>query len=117
MKNVQPAFNFLDEGDCTPNWYQKIKLHMIFDVKMDFTRKARLVAGGLMTDTPSYLTYSSVVSRDSILLGLLLAALNDLDVLSCDIRNAYLNAPCHEKVWCIAAVLNLDPAKATQSSL
>jgi hypothetical protein len=102
MKNVQPAFNFLDEGDCAPNGYQKIKLHMIFDVKMDFTRKARLVAGGHMTDTPASLTYSSVVSRDSVRLGLLLAALNDLDVLSCDIGNAYLNAPCREKVWCIA---------------
>ena len=61
---------------------------MIFDVKMDFTRKARLVAGGHMADTPASLTYSSVVSRDSVRLGLLLAALNDLDVLSCDIGNA-----------------------------
>ena len=100
MKNVQPAFNFLDEWDCAPNGYQKIKLHMIFDVKMDFTRKACLVAGGHMPDTPASLTYSSVVSRDIVCLGLLLAALNDLDVLSYEIGNAYLNAPCREKVWC-----------------
>ncbi|KAL7524182.1 hypothetical protein ACHAWF_000848, partial [Thalassiosira exigua] len=60
MKNVQPAFNFLDDGDCAPNGYQKIKLHMIFDVKMDFTRKARLVAGGHMADSLASLTYSSV---------------------------------------------------------
>ena len=26
-------------------------------------------------------------------------ALNDLDVLSCDIQNAYLTAPCQEKFW------------------
>jgi hypothetical protein len=29
----------------------------------------------------------------------LIAALNDLDVLACDIQNAYLNTPTHEKVW------------------
>ena len=39
---------------------------MIFDVKMDFTRKARFVAGGHTTETPTALTYSSVVSRDSV---------------------------------------------------
>jgi len=27
------------------------------------------------------------------------AALNDLDILAADIVNAYLNAPCHEKIW------------------
>jgi hypothetical protein len=40
--------------------YQEIKCHVIFDVKMDFTRKARFVAGGHMTETPGSLTYSSV---------------------------------------------------------
>ena len=46
--------------------YQEIKCHMIFDVKMDFTHKARFVArGDLKTPTPN-VTYSSVVSRDSV---------------------------------------------------
>jgi hypothetical protein len=31
-----------------------------------------------------------------------LAALNDLDIMSCDIGNAYLNAPCREKIWFVA---------------
>ena len=40
---------------------------MIFDVKIeDFRRKARLGAGGHMTDTPKYMTYSSVVSRYTV---------------------------------------------------
>ncbi len=51
---------------AAPIGYQKIPLHFVFDVKMDFTWKARLVAGGHMTDTPASLTYSSVVSRDSV---------------------------------------------------
>ena len=45
------------------------------------------------------MTYSSVVSRDSVRLAFMIAALNDLDVSSTDIGNAYLNAECREKVW------------------
>ena len=79
--------------------HTEITCHMVFDVKMDLTRKARLVAGGHLTDAPSSLTYSSVVSRDSIRIAFLLASLNNLKVLACDIGNAYLNAPCREKIW------------------
>ena len=43
-------------------------------------------------------TFASVVSRDTVRLFFLLAALNDLDLLSCDIQNAYLAAPNKEKV-------------------
>ena len=47
---------------------------------------------------PAQSTYASVVSRDSVRIGFLIAALNDLDILARDIGNAYLNAPCKEKV-------------------
>ena len=30
------------------------------------------------------------------------AALNDLDILACNIQNAYLTAKCREKMWTIA---------------
>ena len=55
-----------------------------------------------MTETPATLTYSSVVSRDSVRIALTLAALNDLQVMSCDIQNAYLTADCREKIWTYA---------------
>jgi hypothetical protein len=71
---------------------------MIFDIKMDFTRKARFVAGGHVTDPPTSITYSSVVARDSVRLAFLIAALNDLEILAADIGNAYLNAPTRERV-------------------
>jgi hypothetical protein len=57
------------------------------------------VAGGHMTETPESITYSSVVSRDSIRIAFLIAGLNDMDVLAGDVTNAYLNAPCREKIW------------------
>ena len=106
MKNVRIAFDIYD-GDIhelRKKGYTKIDCHIIFDIKMgeNFRRKARLVAGGHKTDTPSSITYSSVVSRDSVRIALLIAALNDLNVLSCDIQNAYLTAPCREKI-CIVA--------------
>ena len=76
---------------------------MIFNVKMSgLIQKARLVAGGHMTDTPSSITYSSMVSHDSVRVAFLVATLNDLDVMSADIGNAYLNAPNKEKIWTVA---------------
>jgi hypothetical protein len=79
--------------------FQEIKCHIIFDVKMDFTRKARFVAGGHLTDAPGSMTYSSVFSRDSIRIAFIVAGLNDLELLAGDVTNAYLNAPCRERIW------------------
>lgn len=111
MKNVRVAFEKLDgvtesqmrSGKARPG-FKYVGVHMVFDIKMDgqFTRKARLVADGHTTDAPSSITYSSVVSRDSVRLGLLIASLNDLDLAACDIGNAYLNAQCREKLWTLA---------------
>ena len=63
-----------------------------------FTRKARFVAGGHTIYPPSSISYSSVVSRESVCIAFILAALNDLKIISCDIGNAYLNAPCRENI-------------------
>jgi hypothetical protein len=110
MKKVMVAFEYDDT--LTPEQartdkskyvgFQEITCHIIFDVQMDLTRKARFVADGHLTEPPVSVTYSSVVSRDSVRLAFLLAALNDLDIVACDVGNAYLNAPCREKIWFVA---------------
>ena len=82
--------------------FQEIKCHIIFDVKMDLTWKARFLAGGHLTEAPPSITYSSVVSRDSVTFASLIAALNDLEIFACDFGNAYLNTPCREKIWFVA---------------
>ena len=79
--------------------YQEIGCHLVFDVKMTFDRKVRFVAGGHTTETPASISYSSVVSRESVRLAFLIAELNGVDIMSCDLENAYLNAPCREKIW------------------
>ena len=104
MGNVLVAFEFNDK-DKIPVAHEHVRLHWVFDVKMDsLTRKAHLVANGNETADPKTMTFSSVVSRDSVRLFFTLAALNDLDILSADIQNAYLSAPLHpdEKYWVTA---------------
>jgi len=67
MKNVRIAFKVLDDGEVVPPCFQEINRHLIFDFKMeDFRRKARLVAGGHMTDTPTTNTYASVISCELV---------------------------------------------------
>ena len=78
--------------------------HIIFGVKMDFTRKERYVANGSITDILVDLCYSSIVSCDSTRIALLLAALNDLDILACDIFNAYINDPFRERIYFFAGM-------------
>jgi hypothetical protein len=82
--------------------YKRIPGHVMWDVKMDFTRKARYVAGGHRTDPPKVLTYSSVVLRESVHIAMLVAGLNELDIRMADIGNAYLTAPTTEKCYVIA---------------
>ena len=67
---------------------------------MDFTRKARYIAGGHLTDPPSSITFASVVVTETVRMAFLVAALNNLKVLAGDIQNAYLNAPTKEKINC-----------------
>jgi hypothetical protein len=110
MKKVMVAFQFVDQ--LTPEQarndrtkyvgFQEISCHMVFNVKMDLTRKVRFIAGGHLTEPPSSITYSSVASRDSVRIAFLIAALNNLDITACDVGNAYLNAPCREKIWFVA---------------
>ncbi len=52
MGVIEPAVEILAEGVRAPPGYQQILCHMVFDIKMDFTRKARYVAGGHVTDPP-----------------------------------------------------------------
>jgi hypothetical protein len=94
LKNVRVAFKKLEEGESPPVGSKHIPYHLIFDVKFDLTRKARLVAGGHHNKSvPNHATYSSIASRDSVRLAFLLAGLNDLSILSANIGNAFLNAP------------------------
>ena len=102
MTNVRVAFDILKDGDRAPIGHKQINCHLIFDVKMeDFRRKTRIVAGGHMTETPKWMTYSSVVGRETVRIALTIAALNDLQVKAGDVMNAYMTSPCSKKIWTV----------------
>jgi hypothetical protein len=66
MKNSMPAFKVLKPHVSKPVGHTWTPCHMVFAIKMDFTCKARFVAGGHNTDPPSSFTYTSVVLRESV---------------------------------------------------
>ena len=101
MTNVSVAFEILPIGVKPPPGWKKSSGHLIWDVKMDFIRKARWVKDGHLTPEPSNSNYAGVVSRESVRIAFTYAALNGLDVQAADIQNAYLQAPSSEKHYVI----------------
>ena len=96
MTNVGVAFEILELGEQAPKGWTLSSGHLVFDVKMDFTRKARYVKDGHRTVDPDQATFAGVVSRESVRIALTYAAMNNIDITTCDIMNAYLQAPASE---------------------
>ena len=90
MENVSVAFEILEDSKRPSATHKKVTFHMIYDIKMDFTRKARLVAEGCRTLNPVTSTYAGIVSRESVRIAFTYAALNVLDVWAADVQNAFL---------------------------
>lgn len=99
MENVAIAFEIMDDDEVLPPGFKPASCHLIFDVKMDFTRKARYVLDGHRTADPEDSTYAGVVSRESVRIAFTYAALNGIDICAADILNAYLQAPSSEKYY------------------
>ena len=76
---------------------------MIFDVKFDGRRKARLVAGGHRApEVPREEIYSGLVSMETIRTAFVLASLNNLEVCAADVSTAFLYGKTREKFYVIA---------------
>ena len=65
---------------------------------MDFIRKSRWV---LDAPDPIGSTYVGIVSRKSVRIVFIYAALNDLEVFAADISNTYLQAPLSQKYYIV----------------
>jgi hypothetical protein len=58
-KNRWPVFEFRKAGESAPVGSTHIDITVVFDIKMDFSRKARICARGDQTDPrSSFLNYS-----------------------------------------------------------
>ncbi|MGH3053774.1 MAG: reverse transcriptase domain-containing protein [Gaiellaceae bacterium] len=103
---IQEYETFCDYGHSrsvdAPAGYQRIRTHLVFDVKFDLRCKARLVAGGHMTDPPKDSVYSGVASTRSIRMCLFLAELNKFETCAADVGNAYLEARTKEQLYIVA---------------
>ena len=86
MVNVGISFELLGHFENVPVGWHAVTGHIIFDVKMDFTRKARWVLDGHKTAEPKISTYAGVVSRESLRIASTYAALNGVDFTAADIR-------------------------------
>ena len=65
-----------------------------------------------MTQVPTYMSYPSIVSRETVRIGLLMAALNGLELLAGDIQNEFLKAPTKEKIFfCAGYKLKADKGR------
>lgn len=93
MGQIGVAIQILDDAETLPPGYARSTGHIIFDVKMDFRRKARWVLDGHRQPAPETSNYAGVVSRESVRIAFTYAAMLDLPVMAGDIRNAYLQAP------------------------
>ena len=78
--------------------------YIIFDVKMDFTRKSKWVKDGHHTPDPETSSYAQVFSRENIRIALTTGAFQGVYVLAADIRNAYLQAPSSYKHFIICGL-------------
>ena len=102
MKCVSPIFRKLDSGEIVPIGYYRVKCHIIFGVKMEYFRcKDSLVEGENLTDPLSIITYTSVLSRETVRIALSLITLNHFPVKVAEIRNDYIPAPVTEKIWTV----------------
>ena len=100
--HLYKCFKSQGRGGRIPTGFQCIKLLWVFDVKHDLRYRARLVAGGHMTDVLKESSYSGVVSLRSLRLCILIAELNGLSIEAADISSAYLEAYTKEKVCFVA---------------
>ena len=66
MENVAVAFHFLEDNKPLPKGWTPSSGHIIWDVKMDLTRKARWVKDGHKTPDLTTSNFAGVVSQDSV---------------------------------------------------
>ena len=83
------TFRKLEPGEVLGSDYKRIPYHIVFDVKFDLRRKARLVAGGNWTDPGKEDIYSGVVGIDAVRAGFMLGELNGLSCCAADVGDAF----------------------------
>ena len=95
------AFNVKGKDTEIAPGHSYLDCHLIFGIKMIFTRNDRFVVNGSTTPITSASKYSGVVSRETVRIAFKYASFNELYIMTSDIHNDYLQAPISEKYWTI----------------
>ena len=93
-------------GKARAKGFQFAPLRMVFDVNVYLRRKARLFIGGHVVDSSGHKVYTYTMKSISSRILMTIAAVNNLEVMTEGIGNAYLNAETEEKYIPVPA-LNL----------
>ena len=96
------TFNDKGKHVSPPQGYKRIEVHFVYACKHDGRYKARLVAGGHLTETPINGVYSSVATLREVRTVIFLSELNDLQTWSTDIGNAYLESNTQDMIYIVA---------------
>ena len=82
--------------------FQFAPLRMIFELKVDFRRNSRIVIGGHVVNSYRHEVCASTVKHVSARIIMTITAANNLDVMTGDIGNAYLNVKTQENIYTCA---------------
>ncbi len=93
------CFDFKSPDFKPSSDYQYAPLNLVYDVKPDLRYKARLVINGMHVDPRGLSTRATVVKGVSVRLLDLIADHQNLEVLTGDIGNAFIQAHTKEKVY------------------
>ena len=97
MNNLLIICDIFDKVQDVPDNMKSLGVHLTFDVSMNLTYKARIVAYGNRSENRVRTTYEVVVSRETVSIVLTYSDLNGLDIISDDIQNSYITATNTEK--------------------
>ena len=101
MENLKVAFYIKSEGSRPLVNYTLATVNLIFDVLMTLEWNARWVKDSHKTPIPEWSAFADFLSRESVCIAFIYAALNCLPICDADIHNAYLQAPASEKHYVI----------------
>ena len=102
MIHEYKAFRVHD-SNVSPEGYQKLRYHFVFDVKINSDVKARWVMdGNFSPEVPREECFASVVSTEAVRLGFILAQVQNLKCVTGDVGNAFLTAFTSEKIYVVA---------------
>jgi len=104
LPQIDECNTFIDkgEGGNPGSGCKKIRVHMVCAVNHDGRHKARLAAGGHLTETPMDLVCSSVVSMRGIRILTFIAEFNEMEVWTADVGNTDLESFAQEQVFVVA---------------